>query len=74
LLLPAVEVEVGLGVVNEVLVEVLVDLEQQPVFQYHPVHLLQSPLVQVVLLGLDNQVQVVYLPMVVTEITQFLAL
>jgi hypothetical protein len=49
-----------------------VDIELHQVFQYHPVHLLQSPLVQVVLPGPDNQV--VYLPMVAKEMTQFLVL
>jgi hypothetical protein len=71
-LLPVAEAAVAPGIVSEEQVEVLVDLEQQPVFQYHLDLLLLLLLAPVVLLGLDNQV--VYLPMVVTEMTQFLAL
>jgi hypothetical protein len=49
-----------------------VDIELHQVFQYHPVHLLQSPLVQVALLVRDNRTT--HPPMVAKEMTQFLAL
>jgi hypothetical protein len=67
-----VAVEVAPGIVSEEQEVVPVDIELHQVFQYHPVHLLQSQLVPVAPLVRDKQTT--HQPTVATEMTQFLAL
>jgi hypothetical protein len=60
------------GIVSEEQVVVPVDIELHQAFQYHLVHLLQSPLVQVALLA--REIRTTHRPMVAKEMIQILVL